>query len=75
MAGGDSTATNRSYIDQITGCIFPNTEAGTMVGKPLMINDPAATLEEVFRNSRRLTAFFCFLLIKEGLRVINVGCI
>ena len=52
---------------------FPNTLAGTMVGKPLRINDPEANLAEEFKKSLLLTVFFDFFILYNLVCKTNMG--
>jgi hypothetical protein len=46
----------------LLGEFFPNTVAGTIVGIPLKINEPVATLAEVFKKFLLLTELSFFFI-------------
>jgi len=69
MPACDTADTDLADIDHITRCIFPNTDAGTMVGKPLTAMAVAAdAFADVARNVLRETeegfSFFIWQLCR-----------
>jgi hypothetical protein len=53
MNAGDTSVSNRAYVDAIAGSFLSKTEDGTIAGKPATNKEEAVPPTEAFRKRRR----------------------